>query len=81
MKRIKLIFVFLILISTNSYSQYMVNCLPDTGSQSFDYSFRLNGSGSEWSISPYYVIDFWGGGVFADSVRAINDSVILAHIY
>ncbi|MBN1632745.1 MAG: T9SS type A sorting domain-containing protein [Ignavibacteria bacterium] len=77
-----LIFILLILILTiTAYPQsQLVNCIPDTGSQSFSYPFILNGTGTEWTTSPYFVIYFWGGGVFADSVRAINDSVILAWI-
>lgn len=76
-------YIILILFFTSKiYSQsQLVNCIPDTGSQSFDYPFQLNGTGTEWTLSPYFEIYFWGGGVFADSVRAINDTVILAHIY
>lgn len=76
-------YIILILFLTSKiYSQsQLVNCIPDTGSQSFDYPFQLNGTGTEWTLSPYFEIYFWGGGVFADSVRAINDTVILAHIY
>jgi len=74
--------IIITLLSSKLFSQsQLVNCIPDTGSQSFDYPFQLNGTGTEWTISPYFEIYFWGGGVFADSVRAINDTVILAHIF
>lgn len=77
----KFIFIILLIypLIANSQSQ-LVNCIPDTGRQSFSYPFRLNGTGTEWTVSPYFEIYFWGGGVFADSVRALNDSVILAWI-
>ncbi len=83
LRKIKYITLIIIIFLTSKlFSQsQLVNCIPDTGSQSFDYPFQLNGTGTEWTISPYFEIYFWGGGVFADSVRAINDSVILAHIY
>ncbi|MCX7834425.1 MAG: T9SS type A sorting domain-containing protein [Ignavibacteria bacterium] len=81
-KVIKYVLLIILIVSGKIFSQsQLVNCIPDTGSQSFDYPFQLNGTGTEWTLSPYFEIYFWGGGVFADSVRAINDTVILAHIY
>lgn len=80
MKRFTLI-LFIFLLTTAVYPQsQLVNCIPDTGSQSFSYPFLLNGTGTEWTTSPYFEIYFWGGGVFADSVRALNDTVIYAWI-
>lgn len=78
-KFILILSVFIFAVTVYPQSQ-LVNCIPDTGSQSFSYPFRLNGTGTEWTVSPYFEIYFWGGGVFADSVRAINDTVILAWI-
>lgn len=81
MKKINITIILFFILTINLFPQFISNCVPDTGSQSFNYPFRLNGTGSEWTISPYYVIDFWGGGVTADSIHVVNDSVILAHIY
>jgi len=80
LKKLIIIIFVVFLTGTLKPQSQLVNCIPDTGSQSFSYPFRLNGTGTEWTTSPYFEIYFWGGGVFADSVRAINDSVILAWI-
>lgn len=79
---IKIFILILFLASSQLHSQsQLVMCVPDTGTQQRNYSFLLYGTGTQWLVSPYFEIYFWGGGMYADSVHAVNDSLIRAHIY
>ena len=81
-KDIKIFLTVMLLLASNLYSQsQLVMCVPDTGTQQRNYSFLLYGTGTQWLVSPYFEIYFWGGGMYADSVHAVNDSLIRAHIY
>jgi len=79
--KIFVLFIFFTFLSDIYPQSQLVMCVPDTGTQQRNYSFSLYGTGTQWTVSPYFEIYFWGGGMYADSIHAVNDSLISAHIY
>jgi hypothetical protein len=56
--------------------------VPDTGSQGVSFPIVVHGTLTEWTLAPYYVVNFTNGlGVGTFNVVIVNDSTLNAVIY
>ena len=85
MKRVLISFylIFLLLISVNtSTPQSLSSVIPDTGSQGqMNFPVSLNGTGTEWTLSPYFYVYFHGGGTTTSNVVIVNDTTLTATLF
>jgi len=85
MKRILISFslIFLLFISVNiSTPQSLSSVVPDTGSQGqMNFPVTLNGTGTEWTLSPYFYVYFHGGGTSTSDVVTVNDTTMTALLF
>lgn len=82
MKRVLISFCFvsLLLFYVNtSTPQSLLSVVPDTGSQGqMNFPVTLNGTGTEWTLSPYFYVYFHGGGTSTSNVVIVNDTTLTA---
>ena len=77
----KLLFLFLILLNTGLlFSQVLSRVVPDTGRQGKTFPIRVYGTGTEWTLSPYFEIFFDSIGINTNSVAIINDTTLSGNI-
>ena len=86
MKRVLISFclIFLLLISVNiSTPQSLSSVVPDTGSQGqMNFPVTLNGTGTEWMLSPYFYVYFHGGGITINNpVFPVNNTTMTALLF
>ena len=62
--------------------QSLSSVVPDTGSQGqFNFPITLNGTGTEWTLSPYFFVYFHGGGTTTSNIQILNDTTITAILF
>lgn len=77
----KLLFLFLILLNTGLlFSQVLSRVVPDTGRQGKTFPIRVYGTGTEWTLSPYFEIFFDSIGINTNSVVIVNDTTLSGNI-
>lgn len=77
----KLLFLILILLNTGLlFSQVLSRVVPDTGKQGKTFPIRVYGTGTEWTLSPYFEIFFDSIGINTNSVVIINDTTLSGNI-
>ncbi len=85
MKSLYLSAIFLI-FSICAYSQplpYVQSVVPDTGSQGVSFSIVVHSTGTEFTLSPYWVVNFdsLGVGTVNNSVVIVNDTTLNAVLF
>lgn len=76
-----ILFALLFAIQSAS-SQSLSSVVPDTGSQGqINFPVTLNGTGTEWTLSPYFLVYFHGGGTTTSDVQILNDTTITALLF
>lgn len=85
MKSIYISVIFL-LISYCAYSQplpYVKSVVPDTGSQGVSFPIVVHSTGTEFTLSPYWVVNFdsLGVGTVNNSVVIVNDTTLSAVLF
>jgi len=76
--KILILLIFFLPICVNS--QVVTSVTPDTGSQGTTFPIVVHGSGTEWTLSPYFVVYFDSTGVETNSVVIVNDSTLSGNI-
>lgn len=77
----KLILLIIILLNTGLlFSQVLSRVVPDTGKQGRTFPIRVYGSGTEWTLSPYFEIYFDSIGISTNSVVILNDTTLSGNI-
>ena len=56
--------------------QTVKSVVPDSGSQGLTFPITINGSSTEWTLSPYFEVYFDSIGVGTTGVTIINDSTL-----
>ena len=72
----KTLLVFILLSTKLVYSQAVSYVVPDTGTQGNTFSITVHGTGTEWTLSPYYEIYFDSIGVTTHSVQKVDDTTL-----
>jgi len=82
MRYLHLAFLFLLSAGIN-YSQSVRSVVPDTGSQGAAFPIVVHGTGTEWTLSPYFVVNFdsLGVGTNPNSVVIVNDTTLTADLF
>ncbi len=81
MKTIKILIPIIILLTSFiCNAQTIKNVVPDTGRQNRIFPIRVNGAGTEWTLSPYFEIYFDSTGVITNNVVIMNDTTLSANI-
>lgn len=68
------------LYHTSVQSQIVTGVDPNCGIPGNSYGLTITGSGTEWTLSSYYVVVFSGEGLSAFNVQIVNDSVLTADL-
>ncbi|MCX6158457.1 MAG: T9SS type A sorting domain-containing protein [Ignavibacteriae bacterium] len=76
----KICIISILLNSGLLYSQVVSYVVPDTGSQGNTFPITVHGTGTEWTVSPYFVIYFDSIGVGTNNVSIINDTTLTGNI-
>ena len=73
----------MLLTATNTTTpQYLSSVVPDTGSQGqINFPVTLNGTGTEWMLSPYFFVYFHGGGTTTSNIQILNDTTLSALLF
>ena len=62
--------------------QSLSSVVPDTGSQGqINFPVTLNGTGTEWMLSPYFFVYFHGGGTTTSNIQILNDTTLTALLF
>ena len=62
--------------------QSLSSVVPDTGSQGqINFPVTLNGTGTEWTLSPYFFVYFHGGGTTTSNIQILNDTTLSALLF
>ena len=73
----KLIVLVLILMNTGIlFSQVLSRVVPDTGRQGKTFPIRIYGTGTEWTLSPYFEVYFDSIGINTNNVVILNDTTL-----
>lgn len=81
MKNLLKILVTIILLNSGLlYSQAVSSVVPDTGTQGNSFPITVHGTGTEWTLSPYFNVYFDPPGVFANSIVTVNDTTLTGNI-
>jgi hypothetical protein len=75
------ILIALILTSGMLHSQSISRVVPDTGRQSMTFPITVYGLGTEFTLSPYFVINFDSLGVGTNNVLIVNDTTLTGNIF
>ena len=80
---ISIFILFILLTATNTTTpQNLSSVVPDTGSQGqINFPVTLNGTGTEWTLSPYFFVYFHGGGTTTSNVQKVNDTTLTAILF
>ena len=75
--------LFILLITVKATTpQSLSYVVPDTGSQGqINFPVTLNGTGTEWTLSPYFFVYFHGGGTTTSNIQILNDTTITAILF
>ena len=75
--------LFILLITVKAVTpQNLSSVVPDTGSQGqINFPVTLNGTGTEWTLSPYFFVYFHGGGTTTSNIQILNDTTITALLF
>lgn len=76
----KYIILITLALSFEASAQSVKSVVPDTGHQGLTFPITVNGSATEWTVSPYVEIFFDSTGVYASNAVIINDSTLTANI-
>ncbi len=77
----KLIVLVLILMNTGIlFSQVLSRVVPDTGRQGKTFPIRIYGTGTEWTLSPYFEVYFDSIGINTNNVVILNDTTLSGNI-
>jgi len=74
------IIVFLIIFPNLVNSQSVSRIVPDTGAQGNIFPITVHGTGTEWTVSPYFEVYFDSIGVGTNSVIIVNDTTLTGNI-
>ncbi len=76
-----ILFILLAAAKTTT-PQSLSSVVPDTGSQGqINFPVTLNGTGTEWMLSPYFFVYFHGGGTTTSNIQILNDTTITALLF
>lgn len=76
----KILLLAFLLNSGLVYSQAVSYVVPDTGTQGNTFPITVHGTGTEWTLSPYYEVYFDSIGVTTHNVQKVNDTTLNAII-
>ena len=76
--KILILLIFILPIRVNS--QIVSSVTPDTGRQGTTFPIVIHGSGTEWTLSPYFVVYFDSIGVETNNVIIVNDTTLSGNI-
>jgi hypothetical protein len=77
---LKIVLLAFLLNSGSVYSQAVSYVVPDTGTQGNTFPITVHGTGTEWTISPYYEVYFDSIGVTTHNVQKVDDTTLNAII-
>jgi len=78
--KIKILFTAILFLTVNLYGQSVKSVVPDSGAQGLSFPITINGSGTEWTLSPYFNAYFDSIGVATYGVVIVNDSTLTGNI-
>ena len=76
----KILIITLLFNSGFLYSQAVSYVVPDTGTQGNSFPITVHGTGTEWTLSPYFNVYFDPAGVYANSIVTVNDTTLTGNI-
>lgn len=77
----KILIITILLYSGFLYPQAVSYVVPDTGSQGNTFPITVHGTGTEWTLSPYFVVFFDSIGVGTNSITIVNDTTLIGNIF
>lgn len=79
MRNIIVILILLLLfLNSGLHSQSVRSVVPDTGTQGVSFPIVVHGTGTEWTLSPYFEVYFDSIGVQTNNAVIVDDSTITA---
>ena len=76
-----LLFMLFIVVKVTT-PQSLSSVVPDTGSQGqINFPVTLNGTDTEWTLSPYFFVYFHGGGTTTSNIQILNDTILSALLF
>lgn len=81
LKTVFKIFVIAVLLNSGLlFSQAVSYVVPDTGTQGNTFPITVHGTGTEWTLSPYFEVYFDSIGVTTNNIVTINDTTLTGNI-
>jgi len=77
----KILIITILINSGLLYSQAVSYVVPDTGSQGNTFPVTIHGTGTEWTLSPYFEVFFDSIGVGTNSIIIVNDTTLSGNIF
>lgn len=77
---LKIVLLAFLLNSGLVFSQAVSYVVPDTGTQGNTFPITVHGTGTEWTLSPYYEVYFDSIGVTTHTVQKVDDTTLTAII-
>ena len=74
------ILLYVLFIQSVGFSQSVSRVVPDTGAQGNSFPITIHGTGTEWTVSPYYEVYFDSIGISTNNVMKVNDTTLTAVI-
>lgn len=62
-------------------AQEVTKVVPDTGRQGITFPITVHGTGTEWTLSPYFEVYFDSIGVGTNNVVIVNDTTLSGNIF
>ena len=76
-----ILFMLFIVVKVTT-PQSLSSVVPDTGSQGqINFPVTLNGTDTEWTLSPYFFMYFHGGGTTTSNIQILNDTTLTALLF
>jgi hypothetical protein len=76
MNRLIIILLSIFLYTLTSIAQSVSVVIPDTGTQGNTFPITVHGTGTEWTLSPYFEVYFDSIGVTTNNITIINDTTL-----
>jgi hypothetical protein len=76
----KILLIIFLISSEILYSQVVSYLIPDTGTQGRTFPITVHGTGTEWTLSPYFEVYFDSIGLTTNNIVIINDTTLAGNI-
>lgn len=77
----KILIIFLLFNTGLVFSQAVSYVAPDTGTQGKTFPITVHGTGTEWTLSPYFEVYFDSIGVGTNNIIIVNDTTLSGNIF